>query len=124
MMGKLDYGASVANSNNLCSYFWGSLWNIITACVILVLAWFFFTVVGEGLLESSDIAPEGSILPYAWLVGIGSILLALAAVVGIICCTVLPYVILRDKSKSKEPSVVVEYLKSRKEKYCPRINWK
>lgn len=124
----------VHNANTLCSYFWGSVYNLIGfpfSCIIMThtLGFVMGAPLGAlGLWEViNNFAGEGSwlgfylniILGYLWI--------------GLICLLVWAYIVLllkpikrvfkKKSTLENKPSVVKEFLKAKKEKVCPMIEF-
>lgn len=120
-MFTIDY---VNDSESVCPYFWKSLWNVVVVNLLYLSIAHFPAVFGVGIVDN---LAEGSLsgLPMMYSsLGAGYLIL-ICAFSGIFGCAYL-YTTIADKigsSKESKPSVVVEYLKAKKNKICPMIKW-
>lgn len=117
----IDY---VNDSKSICLYFWKSLWNVLVVNLLYLVFAHFPAAAGVKIVDK---LAEGSLsgLPmfYAAL-GVGYLIL-IGAICGILGFGYL-YTVITDKiegDKNSKPSVVVEYLRAKKNKICPMIKW-
>ena len=129
VVGAWDIGADVYCSDNLCKLFWGSLWNVVLGIVTLLVFYMCTTGSGAGIMEllGYTVVIEDSWW-YMWVVGAIS-LVAIVVMILLACLVIASPIILfqlykkSPSSTAVEKSVVVQYIKAKKNKWCPRIDW-
>lgn len=117
----------VNDSKSLCPYFWKSLWNLIVPPVVYLVV-----IIGMGAIFGSMFfeEPKETALPLLVVAGytfIGT-LVGLLYVYFTFCHeSVVEYLDKRksekQKEEDKEPNLLLEWVKAKKEKVCPMIKW-
>ncbi|CAH9014536.1 conserved hypothetical protein [Vibrio phage 501E54-1] len=131
----------VNNSKSICPYFWGSVWNVLFVNALYLIV---FTVLGivvsllsvEGVgLFENWLGEKGSWLYFGKRIFIGtatwvSIIGTIAGIVYSYIVFLLPRIInllqkysRADKTTPKKPNLLVEWVKAKKNKVCPMIEW-
>lgn len=126
-------------SKSLCPYFWLTLWNVFISLVWAVLCFLVSSVLGDSVLEKVFSIDVGiSDLYWSWLVGILTIVLVFGFVVLFAVILYLTGEIFKySKHKvstfkgkntkdntSCKPNLLLEWLRAKKEKVCPMIEFK
>ena len=129
IVGGWDIGANVYCSENLCQLFWGSLWNVVLGIVTLLVFYVVTTGIGGGAIgELGYTLVIGDSWWYLWFLGVVT-LVAMVFVVILAVLILSPPIILfqlykkSPSSAAVEKSVVVQYIKAKKNKWCPRVDW-
>lgn len=114
----------VNDSKSICPYFWKSLWNVVGVNLMYLGIAHFPAVFGAKIVDNlSEESLTGLPMLYASL-GVGYLIL-IGVIFGALGVGYL-YATITDKiegNKNSKPSVVVEYLKAKKNKVCPVIKW-
>ena len=117
---------------SICPYFWSTLWNITWVLILALIFYSISSIAGATFLNMTEVSSVD--LSWLWLVGVGGI----ACVVALfLLVAVSVYFILEGKKKvvskvfskkedgkTKEPNVFIEWLKAKKDKVCPMIEFK
>lgn len=139
----------VENHKSLCSYFWFTMWHIFKCVFIFCLVWFLITLPALALVDTKTgwvdyvmTFPIYGKLPT--MLGVGALMWAILA--GFLACICMGYGAIverikhwkyhRDMKKhfdengdritpvKKESGLLVSYLKAKKSKVCPIIEYK
>ena len=129
----------VNDSKSICPYFWKSLWNI-CAYISLFIGWqFFFGLVGLSLFEKLGIMSLDSLSTLPWYLNWGTFLISAIAftagfliLLGVAAAIVAGIFLLVEKisrkvsydiSEDETNNVVIAWVKAKKSKICPMIEW-
>ena len=126
--GKFASKWNVHYSKTICPYFWGSVWNLFGMPSVWVLIFY-----GVGSLPSAFVVKLLDLS--SPLKGTGFLGLTIAAIVGWIilfmffgfvqlCVALCKKINNKGKPKTNnKPSVIKEYIKAKKNKFCPMIEF-
>lgn len=124
------FGMGAYPGKTLCSYFWGTIWNMVVMCFVAVLVWVFLVLMGIPVFAAFGIN-NLSIFLTATLYPIAGM-----GLVACVCCIGAGIIWLSDYLQDKRwqrqeareqagivkrPNLVVEYIKAKKQKVCPII---
>lgn len=122
---------------SICPYFWQTLWNICATLFGLSIAYLMLTAIGGGAIQ--EYLPNWSTTPYPlwwlWLAGIATIIIMMLMVALIVTVPVLLFLGFKwmfkklstknqEKLENEQPSVIIEWVKAKKAKICPMIEFK
>ena len=122
--GNLYTFDKVNDSRSICTYFWKSLWNLLGVNLIYVIIAHTPSLCGVWVTEFNVLEGLGgfSLFYIALLVGYVSLLAFILAATGIVLgCKYITS--LFKSGKEGKSSVVIEYVKAKKAKICPMIEW-
>ena len=119
---------------SICPYFWCTLWNITWTLLFILVFFFIATLAGATSLSMETISALD--FSWLWLAGVGVV----TSIFGIFLLVAVGTYLIFDLTKNvlskifsqkgdatqedKEPSVVVEWVKAKKAKICPMIEFK
>lgn len=126
--GKVASKDNVHYSKTICPYFWGSIWNLVG----MPSAWLFvFYAVGcipstfvVGLLDLSPHLKGTGFIGLTIIAILGWLIILLFTLLFCVCVVMVQEVNKKRKHKTeKKPSVIKEYIKAKKNKFCPMIEF-
>ncbi|BAV81007.1 hypothetical protein [Vibrio phage RYC] len=139
IVGSLDIGADANQHEDMCPWFWKTVWNSIVAIIILSVAFLAFSALGVPLLKLLDILNPEYALLYSWVFGIVVVAVLFGVVLGLALSVSFGADKWIDYRRTKREleinaemqedyvtpkwKVFTGFLKAKKEKYCPRIEW-
>ncbi|AUR92196.1 TMhelix containing protein [Vibrio phage 1.170.O._10N.261.52.C3] len=121
---------------SLCNYAWSTVFNLIVALALSALLYVFSTGLGAGILASNGV-DAGELTYwylYIWFLGVAVFAGVVAALLGI----GFTIYILNEKyqeykydkyekglldDKPKQKSLISQWIKAKKDKVCPMIDW-
>lgn len=118
----------VTNYKSLCSYFWGSVWNLLGAPFLLMFLTIVLSLLGNLILVlpfDLYVFEKGTLSNFFYLIatGISTWALLFLLIWSYIAFIHSKVVQLFNKSGNKEPNLLVEYVKAKKSKICPLIKF-
>ena len=126
---------NVTGCKSICPYFWDTVWNIIWVFIFTVILYLILSMLGASVLSVEY--PTFEDFSWLWLVGLGTIVvLALVCLIVVLVCyfsveyTKKGYNKVFSENKEgeseeyKEPNVFIEWIKAKKAKVCPMIEFK
>tara|TARA_B100001105_G_C22334864_1_gene418582 strand:- start:212 stop:673 length:462 start_codon:yes stop_codon:yes gene_type:complete len=121
---------------SICTYFWSTVWNMAWSVLILGILYILTLLVGAAALDGC-LGVNVSELPlwylYVWLVGIVTLVIVFTISFVTFFGVFTGYDKLTDKIKNrnsdennvdKQPNIFVEWVKAKKSKVCPMIEFK
>lgn len=126
--GKLASKDNVHCSKTICPYFWGSVWNLVGMPSVWLLI---FYVIGYmpsifvvGLLDLSSHLKGTGFLGLTTMVIVGWIIISILFLCLYKCAIMVEKFNKKRKPKiNKKPSVIKEFIKAKKNKFCPMIKF-
>lgn len=129
--------ATATDCKSLCAYFWSTVWNMAWTLILMSVVWLIFTLLGAVLLEKfatvSPLSEDWVQLLWVWVVGFLGVVLGLGGIFLFARCVVLPWVFVKENTGKifnaennidKQPNIFVEWVKAKKAKVCPMIEFK
>lgn len=104
------------NGGSLCGYFWSVVWELVclaSMAFLMLGALWIFVYQPISYIWAPDDDKFVIVMIWAILLGVGA-----ASFVGVYIHKKLPK---KDKNKTKEPNILVEYIRAKKQKFCPII---
>lgn len=129
----------VKSKNTLCSYFWFTVWNLFVISFITSAIIFVFYMVGYGVNEETTkygydallIPYIGNIIiPFLGLIFVACVVSVALSLTGIVYYIHTGFIKFQNREKphkdkkSKQPGLISSYIKAKKEKFCPIIEFK
>ena len=127
----MDGEGSVRKWDNLCSYFWKTVFNVILKIVMwglltgvgIVALFVFYTMGGDVVSKFIDLSDYAMI--NVVIINMITGLMLFAAVIACVVVLMLSIFVLPKAIKdSTSDNLVTQYIKAKKQKYCPRIEFK
>ena len=126
---------NATSCKSICPYFWCTVWNIFWVLVFFLLLFFMASLSGAAILDMSD--PSIADLSWLWIVGVCGV----ACIIGVFILVAVGIYLSLDYTKKglskvfsenkastsgeyKEPNLVIEWVKAKKAKICPMIEFK
>lgn len=124
---------------SICPYFWGTVWNLAWVVIFSSLVWVILTLAGGGVVKQLGILTSLVENPYQlfwlWLLGAIPVVIVVGTLFSAVLCVSYSYTFIKDKtskvfsknneeSYNTEPNILIEWVKAKKAKICPMIEFK
>ncbi len=96
--------------DNLCDYVWGFMWENFVLLLKIAIPLAALTIISLFIYQT-------------WPNGLYGILGAMGVIFGVIFTSLTIHWIANKESYRESSGIIKEYIKAKKERYCPRIEW-